>query len=488
MKIEFCGAAQHVTGSKHLLHLNGKKILLDCGMFQGHRKQTEAANKYFPFDATEIDAMVLSHAHIDHCGLIPLLVKKGYEGPIYCTHATRDLCSIMLRDSAYIQEKDAEYIKKKGKDPNAEPLYTIQDAEKCLANFRSVAYNQKFNVVPGAKCTFHDAGHILGSAMEEWEIYDEDTKQEIRFGFTGDLGRKDLPVLKDPGQLTDLDVFLTESTYGNRFHDEIKDVENKFAAKVNEAAERGGKIIIPAFAMGRTQEILYILRQLIHDKKINPIPVFVDSPLASRATEVFSIHPECFDEELDQLIEAGQDPFYNGNGVHFTQSVDESKALNEFPGAAIIISASGMCEFGRIRHHLSNNIQDDQNLVLIVGYQAENTLGRKLVEGESPVNIFGDPHIVRSEVVTFNAFSGHADQRELLEFAAEVGNPKGTFLVHGEHEGQKVLAEKLTELDNMQDAEVFIPKPGQIYELQTDKTWKLSHKQNMECEGIVCKI
>ncbi len=488
MKIEFCGAAQHVTGSKHLMHINGRKILLDCGMFQGHRKETEAANKYFPFEASEIDALVLSHAHIDHCGLIPLLVKNGFEGPIYCTHATRDLCSVMLRDSAHIQEKDAEYLKKRGKDKNATPLYTLQDAEKSLSYFRSVSYDQPFNVAPRVKCTFYDAGHILGSAMEHWDIYDEDTKQQIRFGFTGDLGRNDLPVLKDPGQLEELDVFLTESTYGNRFHDEIKDVEDQFAGKVNEAAEKGGKIIIPAFAMGRTQEILFILKDLIKDGKIKPMPIFVDSPLANQATGVFSIHPECFDKQLEDLINDGIDPFYEGNGVHFTQSVEESKSLRDFPGAAIIISASGMCEFGRIRHHLSNTIQDAKNTVLIVGYQAQNTLGRKLVDGETSVNIFGDPHVVRAEVVIYNAFSGHADQRELLEFAAKVGSPKSTFLVHGEIDSQEVFAEKLVELDNLKDSEVFIPRPGEIYELQVDKTWKRSAKQNMECEGIVCKI
>ena len=346
MKIEFSGAARNVTGSKHLLHINGQKILLDCGLFQGRRKLAAKWNAIFPFEATEIDALVLSHAHIDHCGAIPILVKKGFTGPIYCTHATRDLCAVMLRDSAYIQQRDAEWLKKKGKDPNAEPLYTIEDAEKSIANFRSVGYDQRIRVCEGAHVTFHDAGHILGSAVEEWEIFDQDTKQDIRFGFTGDLGRKALPILKDPVQLENLDFLLTESTYGDRLHDEIADVEDKFAASIRDAYERKGKIIIPAFAMGRTQEILYMLKKLISEDKIPHIPIFVDSPLAKTATEVFAIHPECYDKETSDLILQGIDPFIDGNGVQFTHSVDESKAINKFPGCAVIISASGMCEFG----------------------------------------------------------------------------------------------------------------------------------------------
>ena len=488
MKIEFAGAAQHVTGSKHLLHINGKKILLDCGLFQGHRKQTEEANRYLPFDANEIDALVLSHAHIDHCGAIPFLVKSGFEGPIYCTHATRDLCAIMLRDSAYIQEREAEWWKEK-KGEYVAPLYTIADAEKSLSYFRSVGYNQKVRISNEIKFTFYDAGHILGSAMEQWEIYDQDTAQDISFGFTGDLGRRDLPVLKDPGQLTNLDVLLTESTYGNRLHDEIKDVEVHLAKTIKDTIDRGGKIFIPAFAMGRTQEILYVLKELMGDNKIPEIPIFVDSPLATSATEVFALHPECYDKDLKELLEEGNDPFCSScNGIQFTRSVDESKALQNFPGSCIIISASGMCEFGRIRHHLKNNLDNGKNTLLIVGYQAENTLGRKLVEGENPVNIFGDPVSVNAEVVIYNAFSGHADQKELLSFAAETGTPKSVFFVHGEGESQEVLSEEFSKLDNLRESDRFIPAPGEIYELQTDKSFKKLSHRNMECEGIVCKI
>lgn len=479
MKLEFSGAALGVTGSKHLLHVNDHKVLLDCGLFQGHRKQAALANSKFPFEASEIDALVLSHAHIDHSGAIPILVKKGFRGPIYCTHATRDLCAIMLKDSAYIQERDAEWFRKKTKDPKAEPLYTIEDAERAMTLFRSVAYDQEFSPAPGTKVTFRDAGHILGSAMEEWVIEDEDINKTVRFGFTGDLGRKDLPILRDPTQLKDLDVFITESTYGNRFHDEIADVEDKFAQEVNDAIARKGKILIPSFAVERTQEILYVLRELQHAKKIPAIPVFVDSPLATNATEVFRLHTECFDQELKAMFDRGEDPFCPDCGsLQFTQSVDESKALNNFPGPMMIISASGMCEAGRIRHHLANNIADPNTLILIVGFMAQNTLGRKLVEKENPVNIFGEPHELNAEVQIFNAFSAHADQKGLLRFAGGVGKSKAVFCVHGEEEAMEVFQGELKKLGNLKDAEVFIPRPGDIFELQKDKTWKKSEEFN----------
>ncbi len=494
MKIEFSGAARNVTGSKHLIHINGKKILLDCGLFQGRRKLAAKWNAIFPFEASEIDALVLSHAHIDHSGAIPLLVKKGFTGPIYCTHATRDLCAVMLRDSAYIQERDAEWIKKKGKDPDAEPLYSIQDAEKSISFFRSVNYDYKFRVCDGMHVTFRDAGHILGSAVEEIEIHDNETGQDLRLGFTGDLGRKDLPVLKDPVQLRDLDFLITESTYGDRLHDEIEDVEDKFAQSIREAYDRNGKIIIPAFAMGRTQEMLYMILKLTKEGKIPHIPVFVDSPLAKAASEVFQVHPECYDEELQDLIREGVNPFVSENGVQFTESVDDSKALNQFPGACIIISASGMCEFGRIRHHLANNIQDDKNLVLIVGFQAKNTLGRKLVEGETPVNIFGEPHYVEAPVQIYNAFSGHADQTGLLNFAKNAGQLRDVFLVHGEEKQQDTFAELLKAQDNINDDHgVHVPCPGDIYELTSDMRFVRSKEvneisQNFFNEESVCHL
>lgn len=479
MKIEFSGAARNVTGSKHLLHINGKQVLLDCGLFQGRRKLAEKWNQIFPFEASKIDALVLSHAHIDHSGAIPLLVKNGFTGPIYCTHATRDLCAVMLRDSAFIQEREAEWARKKGVDKNAQPLYSIQDAEKSISFFRSVNYDYQFRVCDGLKVTFRDAGHILGSAVEEMEIHDNETGQDIRLGFTGDLGRKDLPVLKDPVQLKNLDFLITESTYGDRLHDEITDVEDQFAASIREAYERQGKIIIPAFAMGRTQEILYMLKKLIAEEKIPHIPIFVDSPLAKSASEVFQVHPECYDDELSELIRTGVNPFVDEDGVKFTESVEDSKDLNKFPGAAVIISASGMCEFGRIKHHLANNIQDDKNLVLIVGFQAKNTLGRKLVEGESPVNIFGEPHIVAAPVQIYNAFSGHADQKGLMDFAKNAGELRDVFLVHGEEKQQDTFAKLIAEFDNINsDKGVHVPCPGDIYELTTDKRFVRTKEVN----------
>ena len=478
MKIEFAGAAQGVTGSKHLLHINGKKILLDCGLFQGKRKDAIKLNLEFPFEAKEIDVLVLSHAHIDHSGAIPLLVKQGFTGNIYCTHATRDLCSVMLRDSAYIQERDAEWMSKKHPGEDIKPLYTIEDAEKALSLFRSVNYHQRLKIDQDIAFTFKDAGHILGSAMEEWEIFDKDTNQHIRFGFTGDLGRKDLPILKDVEQLENLDVLLTESTYGDRLHDEITDVEEHLAQKINETYKRGGKIIIPSFAVERTQEVLFILRYLRHNKKIPVFPIFIDSPLAVSATEIFKLHPECFDEELNKLIDEGKSPFMEENGVQFIQSVEESKALNQFPGPAIVISASGMCEFGRIRHHLANAIGDAKNTVLIVGWMAQNTLGRKLIEGESPVNIFGEAHDVRADIVIYNAFSGHADQNGLIKNVENCGTPKNIFLVHGEYSQQQAFKEKISPLPNIKNTKIKIPKPGDIYELNTDKQFVLSHQTN----------
>lgn len=438
----------------------------------------------FPFDAAEIDAVVLSHAHIDHSGALPILVKNGFTGPIYCTHATRDLCTIMLRDSGYIQEKDAEWMRKKLKQPDAEPLYTVADADKTLGFFRSVGYDQKVKICHGVRVTFHDAGHILGSAIEEWDIYDDDTQQAIRFGFTGDLGRKQLPILKDREQLTDLDVLITESTYGDRLHDEIADVEEKFAAKITETVERGGKVFIPAFAVERTQEILYVIREMQHSKKIPQIPIFVDSPLATNATEIFELHPECFDQELVEMIDRGQNPFDDINGLQFTRSVDESKAINAFPGPAIVISASGMCEAGRIRHHLVNGISDEKNTILVVGFMAQNTLGRKIVEGESVVNIFGEPHEVKADVIIFNAFSGHADQKGLLDFAEKSGKPTTVFCVHGEAVQMQTFREKLQKLKNLKAAQIETPLPGEMYELTVDKKWKKMNWRNPISEKL----
>lgn len=487
MQLEFVGAAQTVTGSKHILRVNGKTFLLDCGMFQGRRKESDEANRFFPLKVDEIDALILSHAHIDHAGLIPLLVKKGFTGPIYCTHATRDLCSIMLQDSARIQTHDAEHLSKKvGKA--LEPLYTEEDARTAIMQFRSVGYEQKIPLAPGVFMTFHDAGHILGSALEEWEIDDKETGEHVRFCFTGDLGRKHLPILREPTQLKDIDILITESTYGNRFHDELADVEEKLTQVINDTVNRGWKIFIPAFAVERTQEILYVLRLLMHQGKIMKLPIYVDSPLASGATDIFKIHPECFDKEILDAGEEGLFPFLEGEGVRFTRSVEESKGLDRINYPAIIIAASGMVEYGRIVHHVSNNIEDEKNLLLVIGYMAENTLGRKLLEGAKEVTIFDEVKQVKMQIAIFNAFSGHADRKGLLEFAEHCGNPKQIFLVHGEKEAMDALTSGMKELSNLRDTTITAPAPGDIYDVISWKLCKKSTERNMQCQGIVCKI
>ncbi len=487
MQLEFIWAAQTVTGSKHLLRVNGKTYLLDCGMFQWRRKESDEANRYLPIDVTKLDAVILSHAHIDHAGLLPLLVKNGYTGPIYCTHATRDLCGIMLQDSARIQVHDAEYLsKKEGK--NIPSLYTEDDALQTVTQLRSVGYGQKIPLDVGVFVTFHDAGHILGSALEEWEIDDKETGEHIRFCFSGDLGRKHLPILREPVQLKDIDILLMESTYGNRFHDELAEVEEKLTKVINDTVERGGKIFIPAFAVERTQEILYVLRLLMHQGKIMKLPIYVDSPLATSATDIFRIHPECFDEELLNANGEGLYPFLEGDGIRFTRSVEESKGLDKITYPAIVIAASGMCEYGRIVHHIANNIEDERNLLLIIGFMAENTLGRKLVEWQKEVTIHDEKKTVRSQISIFNAFSGHADRHGLLEYAGNCGNPKQIFLVHGELESMEALKSGLKELPSLANTAIEHPAPGDIYDVVAGKLCKKNPHRNLECEGVVCKI
>jgi len=433
MKILFGGAAGEVTGSKHLITFNGKKILLDCGMFQGHRKEVDEKNRHFFWNPEEIDAVILTHAHMDHSGLLPYLTKNGYTGPIYTTHATRDLCNYMLLDSAYIQEREIEWLKKKKKKLDVkDPLYVTEDAEKTLQQFYAVNYEQSFVVTEGVVASFYDAGHILGSSLVHLIFYDKETKKHLRLCFTGDLGRRGLPILRDPQDIPPTDILLTETTYGNRLHAALDTVQEDLAAIVNQVAKAGGKLIIPAFALERTQEIIYHLN-LINKKNLTPkIPIYVDSPLAGNVTEVFRGHMECFDKKTsEEFIENGDNPF-GFNELHYTRSVEESKSLNEKSGPMIIISASGMCEHGRVLHHLRNNIDDPKNVVLIVGYQAKNTLGRKLVEGNKSVNIFGESYPVRASVYVMDAFSGHADRSDLLDYISRVKELKQIFLVHGE--------------------------------------------------------
>lgn len=465
MKIKFAGAAGEVTGSKHLITFNGQNILLDCGMFQGRRKESDEKNLHMKFDPKEVDAVILSHAHIDHSGDLPILVKQGFKGPIYCTHATRDLCNYMLLDSAFIQEREIEYLikKKKFKDSEIpEPLYTLKDAEETLTLFHAVSYEQSFVVGDGIVASFYDAGHILGSAMVHLILYDKKTKKHTRLCFTGDLGRRGLPILRDPQPIPETDILISESTYGNRLHAALQTVDEDLAVVVNEVAKKGGKLIIPSFALERAQEIVYHLHKIHEAGKIPSIPVYVDSPLAGNLTEVFRGHPECFDKETyEEFVVHGNNPFGFDNLI-YTRSVEESKSLNEKPGPMIIISASGMCEHGRILHHLKNNLEDDKNVVLIVGYQAAYTLGRKLVEGQKEVNIFGDPYKVKAGVYVMDAFSGHGDRSDLLDFVSRVKGLKKIFLVHGEQTQLEAYAEALHQ--NGHD-DVYIPSYGEEVEI-----------------------
>ncbi len=485
MKIQFWGAAREVTGSRHLLTVNGKKILLDFGLFQGHRKEADEKNHNIGFDPSQIDAVILSHAHIDHSGGLPLLVKNGYEGPIFSTFATRDLCNYMLMDSAFIQEKDVEYYNKKlaaknarhakngnhangNSNPNTnnrqpiEPLYTSEDATHVLNHFCAVGYERAFPVTDGVICSFYDAGHILGSALVHLIIFEKETNHRYTLAFTGDLGRKNLPILRDPQPLPPTEYLLTENTYGDRLHESILDAGKKLEEVINRTAKRGGKILIPAFAVERTQEIVYHLNLLWQKKLIPDMPIYVDSPLSANVTEVFMNHPECFDQEtFREFLENRKNPFGFGK-LQYTHSVEESKALNELQGPAIIISASGMCENGRILHHLRNNIEDPRNTVMIVGFMAKDTLGRKILEKQPIVNIFGEPFNLRAEVVRMDAFSGHADRNDLIEYIGKIEGLKKIFLVHGEEEQSEKFKLALNE-KGFKD--VILPGRGEEYEV-----------------------
>ena len=447
MKIEFIGGAQTVTGSQHLLYINGKKILLECGLFQGRRNETYDKNKNFKFNPAEIDALILSHAHIDHSGNIPNLVSKGFKGLIYATSATVDLCQIMLRDSAHLQEKDIEWVNKKklkkGEEP-IEPLYVLEDVEKAMEQFVGVQYNRTIDLFSGIRFTFRDAGHILGSAGVHLEI-EEAGNKKINFGFSGDIGRPDSPVIKSPDVLRDLDVLIMESTYGNRLHSPAEEVEEDFASTIMKVINEGGKVIIPAFAVGRTQTIVYLLHKLFDQNRIPEIPIYVDSPMAFDATAVFRSHPECLDRETYRIfLEEGTDPFGFGR-LKYIKKTEESKELNEKTGPMIIISASGMAEGGRILHHLANNICNPKNLILFVGYAAEHTLARRIMDGNERVNIFGEEYEVRAKIKKMDYFSGHADQKELLDYLRlnQQNKLKNIFLVHGEEDMALPFREKL---------------------------------------------
>lgn len=446
MEIQFIGAAQTVTGSQHLLYVNGKKILLDCGLYQGKRKEAFEINRNFKYSPSEIDVILLSHAHIDHCGKIPGLVKNGFNGPIYTTGATVDLCQIMLRDSAHLQERDIYVVnkirKKQHKNP-FEPLYDFDDVEKAMDQFIGVQYSRAIEVAPGVMATYWDAGHILGSAGILLEI--NENGKNYRIGFSGDIGRNNMPIIRNPNVLRDLDLLIMESTYGNRLHAVDDEVEEEVAKTVKSVVERGGKIIIPSFAVGRTQLLVYVLHKLFDQNRIPVVPIYVDSPLAVEATKVYQTHPECYDRETYRIfIQNNQDPFGFGR-LTYIKEVEQSKELNDKQEPCIIISASGMAEGGRVLHHLANNIENKKNLILFVGYAAAHTLARKIIDGETEVNVFGEPHKVKAEVKSMDYFSAHADQGELIDYLRlnDKNRLKNVFLVHGEEEQALPFREKL---------------------------------------------
>jgi metallo-beta-lactamase family protein len=456
MRIQFCGAVRTTTGSMFLLEVNDRRILLECGMFQGRRGESIERNRNFPFDPASVDAVILSHAHIDHTGNLPNLVRQGFAGSIYCTFATRDLASIMLQDSAHIQKHDVKYVSKKRKKkglPPVEPLYSDVDAEMAIRQFVAVGYNRPLPIADGVTVTFVDAGHILGSSQVVLDI--REGGRSYRYLFSGDVGRGDHEILRDPQPVENVDFLQIESTYGNREHAPKEGAMEEVLQIVTRTLEINGKVIIPAFSVGRTQAIVYTLNQLTLEKKLPRIPIFVDSPLSVNATEIFRLHPECFNESIYEFLREKANPFGMENLTYIRQ-VEKSMELNELKESAIIISSSGMCEGGRIRHHLKNNMGDPKNLILFIGYCAQHTLGAQILSGKKEVNIFGDPCKLRAKVARIDSFSGHADKNELSRYVQNLtGDIKKIFVCHGEEEQSLAFGEMLRELKPK--AEVTVP-------------------------------
>ncbi|MBI4550892.1 MAG: MBL fold metallo-hydrolase [Candidatus Latescibacteria bacterium] len=461
MRLWFFGAARTVTGSMHLLEAAGKRILLDCGLFQGHRQEAFERNRSFPFDPSQVDCLILSHAHIDHSGNIPTLVKQGFRGDIYATFATRDLCGAMLLDSAHIQEQDAEYVNRRKKpSERVAPLYGVRDAVDSLTYFKGVGYHRSFMPNPGVTVEFLDAGHILGSAITVITVTEQ--SRTTRLVFTGDLGWKGMPLIRDPESVADADSLICESTYGGRVRHPAEDIERELEEVIVRTAGRGGKVIIPAFAVGRTQEVVYTLHRLFNAKRLPDLPIYVDSPLAVNVTSIFRLHPECFDEETCRLLLSEGDPFGFGR-LRYTRTVEESKRLNDLRLPCVIISASGMCETGRVLHHLKNNIEDARNTILIVSFQADGTLGRKLVDRAPDVRIFGESYTRRADVAVINGFSAHADRNGLLDWISGVGTQlKRVFLVHGNPDQAEALADGIRAV---RSCAVTIPERGEWVDL-----------------------
>jgi len=457
MNIHFLGAARTTTGSMYRLEVNGKNLLLECGLYQGHREETTRRNTTFPFDPRTIDAVVLSHAHIDHAGNLPNLAKQGYDGPIHCTEATRDLCGIMLMDSAHIQEQDALFVSKwraQKHQPPVEPLYHVADAEKAVKQLVAHGYEKTFSPVAGVNVTFRDAGHILGSAQVILDVRENNRK--FRWLFSGDVGRGADELLNDPGVVEKVDYLQIESTYGNRTHAVRTDADAVVGQLVGATIAQRGKVIIPAFSVGRTQQIVYVLHELTCAGKLPRVPIFVDSPLSAKASDIYSRHRDILRPDLDATLCRGERPFEMGN-LTYIANAEASKQLNDRREPMIIISASGMAEAGRIRHHLKNNIGDAKNLLLFIGYCAEGTLGNQLATGKSPVNIFGEPYAVKAKVVSLDTYSGHADKNELKRYVEKItGDIKRIFCIHGEEEQCLAHAETLRAMKP--NAQIIVPE------------------------------
>jgi metallo-beta-lactamase family protein len=461
-RVTFRGAAGTVTGSMHQVETPSCDLLLDCGLYQGHRAEAYRRNSHFPFEPKHIAALLLSHAHIDHCGNLPNLVRQGFRGPIYCTPATRDLAAVMLGDSARIQQEDADYLNRKRSrdEPRVQPLYDQRDVLCTLRQIQSVPYDRELPLARGVRARFIDAGHLLGSAMVTLEV--EHHGRLGRLTFTGDLGRPAIPILRDPEPVPGCDLLISESTYGGKHHEPVDLVAGDLGGVVARTIQRGGKVLIPAFSLGRTQTVIYFLQQLTSQGKLPDVPIYVDSPLAAEATEVFRLHPECFDEPTLELLERQPDLF-GGKKIRYVRSVEESKVLNGRPEPCVIIAASGMCEAGRILHHLKHNIEDPRCAILLVGFQAPNTLGRRIAEHQPQVRIFDRMYHLRAEVVLLNGLSSHADHDELVAMLSPLtGQVKKACLVHGEPDAAAALAQALRQKGF---AEVIVPQSGEVVTL-----------------------
>jgi metallo-beta-lactamase family protein len=467
MKIKFLGAAREVTGSKHLIYTDhGKKILLDCGMFQGKGLETDSMNRKLGFNPSEIDHLILTHAHIDHSGLIPYIFKMGFRGSVICTNATRDLCAIMLADSGFIQEHDTHTFNKrrvrKGLPP-VEPIYTQKDAQACMSLFIGVPIDMKFRIDDIIKVTFTPSGHMLGSAVATIQIIENG--QIKRISYTGDIGRHVSKILGPPLPFPQSDILITESTYGDRLHPDLEEAENELLdVVVKTCVDKGGKLIIPAFSVGRTQEVVYSLNQFYTAGKLPKIDIFVDSPLAVNATTVFRMHPECFNKEIHEFMLKDPDPF-GFNSLFYITRQEDSKKLNDHKNPCVIISASGMAEAGRIKHHIANNVSDHKNTILMVGYCAPATLGARLLKGAEEISIHGNIYEVKAEIKKIESYSGHGDYKEMLHYleCQDPGAVEQTFIVHGEYETQKNYAVKM---ENAGFRNVEIPSSGEEYELK----------------------